>query len=292
MHAGQARREGAQAGRGRDRCVRARCQPLPCLGIPPSALSSAASNPLKPALPPSPPAADYAKMLLLTLPPALIVGGGLIGADMALGAPLMKIGGTTGVIIWCGIIMPSVYCIAASISQAIFTNGKILKVRRGPEGRGGGGRAGALLKSAPAGVLCCGRAVWVSEAACVFSTSSLPAPASPAHATGRPRVAAVFPPQAACPNCGEENLTYFGDILTVAGPRDKSLVSPAALFASHCACCSARWRAPSARPGRPHLALAAPCPQLPSAAHRSPRWLPASSLPLPVRSSARAASPS
>lgn len=37
--------------------------------------------------------------------------------------------------------------------------------------------------------------------------------------------------QANCPNCGEPNLnSYFGDILTVAGPRDKNTVK--------CPCCS------------------------------------------------------
>lgn len=30
--------------------------------------------------------------------------------------------------------------------------------------------------------------------------------------------------KASCPNCGTENTTYFGDILTVAGPRKKSVV--------------------------------------------------------------------
>jgi RNA polymerase subunit RPABC4/transcription elongation factor Spt4 len=39
------------------------------------------------------------------------------------------------------------------------------------------------------------------------------------------------PLQANCPNCGEPNLnSYFGDILTVAGPRDKNTVK--------CPCCS------------------------------------------------------
>jgi RNA polymerase subunit RPABC4/transcription elongation factor Spt4 len=39
--------------------------------------------------------------------------------------------------------------------------------------------------------------------------------------------------QAACPNCGEPELSsYFGDILTVPGARDKNTVT--------CPCCSSK----------------------------------------------------
>jgi hypothetical protein len=38
--------------------------------------------------------------------------------------------------------------------------------------------------------------------------------------------------QGACPNCGEVNTTYFGDILTVAGNRDKNVVK--------CPCCESQ----------------------------------------------------
>lgn len=31
--------------------------------------------------------------------------------------------------------------------------------------------------------------------------------------------------QGPCPNCGTQNSTYFGDILTVRGNRDKNTVS-------------------------------------------------------------------
>lgn len=36
-------------------------------------------------------------------------------------------------------------------------------------------------------------------------------------------------PQASCPNCGEANTSYFGDILTVQGSREKNTVK--------CPCC-------------------------------------------------------
>lgn len=107
---------------------------------------------------------DYVKMLLLTVPPALIVGGTLIGADLLAGAPLMHLPGTVGVVVWCGLILPAAYVLAASFANLLFKDALVLK--------------------------------------------------------------------GACPNCGEVNTTYFGDILTVAGNRDKNVVK--------CPCCESQ----------------------------------------------------
>jgi hypothetical protein len=76
----------------------------------------------------------------------------------------------------------------------------------------------------------------------MLGAAPLALPPSPKHKHGclsgspppsAPTVAARLGPplQANCPNCGEPNLnSYFGDILTVAGPRDKNTVK--------CPCCS------------------------------------------------------
>ena len=59
------------------------------------------------------------------------MGGGLLGADLLAGAPLMHIPGAVGVVVWCGLILPATYVLAASLNQLLFKDALVLKVRRG-----------------------------------------------------------------------------------------------------------------------------------------------------------------
>lgn len=81
------------------------------------------------------------------------------------------------------------------------------------------------------------------------SAAPLPQQLHCGHRLNRPRLHSCL--QAPCPNCGTVNTTYFGDILTVAGNRDKNTLT--------CPCCEsklefdAQRREVSGRPAAPVL---------------------------------------
>ena len=58
------------------------------------------------------------------------VGGTLIGADLLAGAPLMHLPGTVGVVVWCGLILPAAYVLAASFANLLFKDALVLKASR------------------------------------------------------------------------------------------------------------------------------------------------------------------
>ncbi|EFN52597.1 hypothetical protein CHLNCDRAFT_59756 [Chlorella variabilis] len=109
--------------------------------------------------------ADWLKMAALAVPPPLVIAGLLLGADLLTGANLLHLPGTVGIVVWGGLVVPTVYVLANAVSSFMFKDAVILKAN--------------------------------------------------------------------CPNCGEPNLSsYFGDILTVAGSRDKNTVV--------CPCCASK----------------------------------------------------
>ena len=97
--------------------------------------------------PPAPPQVDYLKLVGINVPAALLVLGAVFSVDDLTGfeiTKLIELPEPYGIVLLWGLLLPTVYVLASSITNCVFKDALVLKVRHSGRCQTGGAVAQAV----------------------------------------------------------------------------------------------------------------------------------------------------